>query len=106
MSSILSSHISDLTVSFFAKGKLHSIQSDHLNFLPIRAALLNTPLSEIDADELIQLADIRIAIQEAVATVAPELKLVFDGANDSITYGDSTLHGVWVDKIIGFATQG
>ena len=67
MSSILSSHISDLTVSFFAKGKLHSVQSDHLNFIPIREELLNTPLSEIDADELIRLADIKIAIQEAVA---------------------------------------
>jgi hypothetical protein len=103
MSSIHSSHISDLTVSFFAKGKLHSVQSDHLNFIPIREALLYIPLVDIDADELIELADIKVAIQEAVSKVAPELKLVFDG--DQITYGESVLHGVWVDKIIGFATQ-
>jgi len=105
MSSILSSHISDLTVSFFAKGKLHSVQSDHLNFNNIRNILLYFPLPEIDADELIGLADIKVAIQEAVATVAPELKLLFV-ADNIITYGESLLHGVWVDKILGFATQG
>ena len=63
MSQVLSSVISDHTVTFFAQSRMFTIQSDHINYKTIRDHLIAEPYAE--AGPLIELADVRVAIQNA-----------------------------------------
>ena len=80
MSQVLSSVISDHTVTFFAQSRMFTIQSDHINYKTIRDHLIAEPYAE--AGPLIELADVRVAIQNA----SPEGLLKFVG--DALSYKD------------------
>jgi hypothetical protein len=99
MSQVLSSVISDHTVTFFAQARIFTIQSDHINYKTIRDQLIADPYAE--ADPLIELADVRVAI----ANADPEGLLRFIG--DTLSYKDRALPlaNVWVQKIMGFRAQ-
>jgi len=90
MSQVLSSVISDHTVTFFAQSRMFTIQSDHINYTTIRDHLIAEPYAE--AGPLIELADVRVAIQNA----DPEGLLRFVG--DALSYKDKALPlaNVWV----------
>src|SRR5271169_2192912 len=98
MSQVLSSVISDHTVTFFAQSRMFTIQSDHINCTTIRDHLIAEPYAE--AGPLIELADVRVALASAI----PEGLLKFVG--DVLQYKNITLNGVWVQKILGFRSQG
>jgi hypothetical protein len=99
MSQVLSSVISDHTVTFFAQSRMFTIQSDHINYKTIRDHLIAEPYAE--AGPLIELADVRVAIKNA----DPEGLLRFIG--DVLSYKDKALPlaNVWVQKILGFRAQ-
>jgi hypothetical protein len=83
MSQVLSSVISDHTVTFFAQSRMFTIQSDHINYTTIRDHLIAEPYAE--AGPLIELADVRVAIQNA----DPEGLLRFIG--DALSYNAKSL---------------
>jgi hypothetical protein len=104
MTQVLSSHISDHAITFFANGKLHSVQSDHPGFAHVRELLLSTGITPVDADELIEIIDVRVAIAKAAESPTYQNVLEFDG--DNLMYRGAPLHGVWVDKILAFREKG
>lgn len=89
-------NISDNDLNFFAKGRLHTVPSDHVNFATIRTRLLD---GDEDRDELVRLADVRITLTEAAKG---KLEIV----GNTIMYAGQSLHGVWVDKIFAFMEKG
>jgi hypothetical protein len=99
MSQVLSSVISDHTVTFFAQSRMFTIQSDHINYKTIRDQLIADPYAE--AGPLIELADVKVALQNA----DPAGLLKFVG--DALCYKDKelSLGGVWVQKILGYRAE-
>jgi hypothetical protein len=97
MSQVLSYHISDLSIAFFAKGRPYNVPSDHPSFYEIKGRLLNQVL---DAEPLIELADIKVALQNA------DKGKLLQFVGDMLCYGDTPLNGVWVEKLMAFRAEG
>lgn len=89
-------NISDLSLTFFTKGRPWDVPADNPNFIAIRDSLLS---GTADPDEVVRLADTRIAIQEA----APG---VLEVRGHEVYWNDQPIHGVWVEKILKFKDQG
>jgi hypothetical protein len=98
----LPNNISDLSITFFAKGRPHEIQRSHKNFDLVRSTIIDWnkgERSDTDVESLITLADPKQAL-----LVASGGRLEFQGNN--IVYGGVALHNLWVDKILGFKDAG
>lgn len=89
---MLSYHIADHSLNFFARGRGFTVGQDNLNFDLLRK-MLTSPNPDID--KLTELADPRVA----VATASNGLCEV---VGNSVTYEGRELHNVWVDKILSF----
>lgn len=94
MSQVLASLITDLTISFFANGRVYHVQSDHPSYAEVRRRLGS---GDKEAEPLIELADIKVVLQKA--------GLEFDEHNE-LTYGGKGLHHMWAEKIMKFRAEG
>ena len=81
-------HIADTSLTFFAKGMPHLVANDDVNYDKIMAGLNSDP--QMDVDELIKLADVRISITEMGDG---RLRIV----GNEIYVGTQALHSIWVD---------
>lgn len=85
--------ISNQSLTFYVKGKPHSLVRDHASYAKARE-LLQAP-GDHDVDHLLALVDVRQALLRE-----SQGRIVFDG--DDIIFQGKPLHNVWVDKILDF----
>ncbi|AWB20639.1 hypothetical protein DA075_06630 [Methylobacterium currus] len=95
-------NITDLSLTFFAKGRPYEVQKSHAHFGTIRTTLLDWNNAErgiVDIDALIKLADPTVELRAASGE-----RLTFAGRE--MRYDGLPLHNLWVDKIIAFKDEG
>ncbi|TXM69648.1 hypothetical protein [Methylobacterium sp. WL120] len=102
MSVTVPHNISDLSITFFARGRPYEVQKSHRHFDAVRTLLLGWAAQERtteDLDSLIALADPREQVR-----VASDGKLEFIGGQ--LVYAGQNLHNLWADKILAFRDAG
>lgn len=89
--------ISSQSITFYIKGRPHSLTKDHPEFANLKAALQADGAHDID--QLLGFTDARIALLRASHG---QITII----GDDIVWQGKALHNVWVDRIMQFRAAG
>lgn len=91
-------NLSGNSLSFFAKGKQHVVDSSHPSWDEIKELLKD---GTTDADQLVELADIRETIRQKVAQYGD-----VEVGYSSVLYKGQPVHNHLTDRLLRFASEG